>query len=793
MTKYFSDKQIHTLQNADKQVLKNSWDNMTPENQNKFKQIYLNTINKNANQASNLNLQNLKPFEGYNDNQVWIPGVNMVNQNTNNWFLPSQEWQREMQEWQREMQEWQRKIQEWQTVEPKTEIKGLDYVKFKDEPSWNLDLTYDNFQNIYRKQARWERLGISEQNFLSDLKLKRDLEWKSMQEIFWIETKQDKERKLQNLAMENRNLSSGDLRNNLASSGLNYDEIEKVIAYHNPYNEYLQTQNEIKSRSDEAFSRKKEILDMQFKNHLEQIEKNWQNRLNTLNSWLSFSGFGRSSHALQLRDEIAQSVNREIAIARASADAELELYQAQLQGADAETLGALSQNLANYTNALRNQQTENAKLVQALNDQANISMSQALDNMITLTGVAENTVDKELSKELWYLVNNQGIAINVDENWNPIMLLSGRKQNFEEAKYDRDFAYKVWKDDRDFEFKNKEFSHKQNMDNSWLKIDWEKLGLEKDKFNYSQNKDALDYELKLEDIQKAEEKELAEKEQKQRDNLILIRNVAQDTKEIIDLIDEIKWLNQAERQLPWNSAKIDLIKNKLWFENIVRLKQAGVSFGSMTEKEYENAIKAVMSINNTMATENWDNELTRVQNNLKKSILRDFEKTDYNFDFETGYLTEKNSTVLTKDEEDFFKNWWKENGAFREADQTAQTKAVPNKAMNIALNSTRKSGQCGAFVNDYVQKLVWKRIMGDSYSSKQKHINSKIPQIWGLAVWNPGGKFGKYWHTGIVTWISKNYITITDANWNGDEKVMTRKVNIASILNWQNGGFVNFS
>lgn len=70
MTKYFSDKQIHTLQNADKQVLKNSWDNMTPENQNKFKQIYLNTINKNANQASNLNLQNLKPFEGYNDNQV---------------------------------------------------------------------------------------------------------------------------------------------------------------------------------------------------------------------------------------------------------------------------------------------------------------------------------------------------------------------------------------------------------------------------------------------------------------------------------------------------------------------------------------------------------------------------------------------------------------------------------------------------------------------------------------------------------------------------------------------------
>ena len=117
---------------------------------------------------------------------------------------------------------------------------------------------------------------------------------------------------------------------------------------------------------------------------------------------------------------------------------------------------------------------------------------------------------------------------------------------------------------------------------------------------------------------------------------------------------------------------------------------------------------------------------------------------------------------------------------------------VPRNVLVTAINATRSKWQCGAFVNDYVQKITGHRIMWDSYASKEKHINSNSPQLWWLAVWNPGWRYKENGHTWIVIWLEGNNVIIRDANWKGDEKVMTRKVPIKSILNW-NWGFVNFS
>ena len=86
--------------------------------------------------------------------------------------------------------------------------------------------------------------------------------------------------------------------------------------------------------------------------------------------------------------------------------------------------------------------------------------------------------------------------------------------------------------------------------------------------------------------------------------------------------------------------------------------------------------------------------------------------------------------------------------------------------------------------------------MWDSYESKEKHINSEVPQLWWLAVWNPGGWIKEYWHTWIVIGKWKDYVIIRDANWKWDEKVMTRKVKISDILASRGGWkwwFVNFS
>lgn len=202
--RYFTEDEMQKLQNADKDVLRQNYNNMSIDQQNQFKNIYQNTLNK---QKFWTPSEDLTWAKGYNENQVWIPWVNLIwqqkqNQNINN--IPNPNINNQNQ----------------QIQKPTPEIKGLNAVRYKDEPTGSLDMNLENFQNIYRKQRRWEKLWLAEQNFLSDLDFKTKMEWKTMQELFWIETRADKERKYQNLAMENRNLSAWDLRNNLASQWL---------------------------------------------------------------------------------------------------------------------------------------------------------------------------------------------------------------------------------------------------------------------------------------------------------------------------------------------------------------------------------------------------------------------------------------------------------------------------------------------------------------------------------------------------------------------------------------------
>lgn len=807
MTRFLTDEEMLKIQNMDKNILKNNLNNMSKNDQNTIVNAYTKTKKFWGWQDS----ENLQGFWWFDKGtQIWIPWVNMIKTPP---LTPPLEGEGSI------------KI-------TKPEIKGLDYVKYKDEPSWNLDLTYDNFQNIYRKQQRWEQLWTAEKNFLADLKLKRELEWKSIQEIFWIETKSDKERKYQNLAMENRNLNSWDLRNALASQGLNYDEIEKVVWYHQPYNEYLQTQNELKARSDEAFAKKKDLLDKQLAETTFQIQENGKERMNILNTGMSFSWFGRSSYALWRRDEVARSVNAEISIAQAKAQAELQLYQAQLEWADAETLGALSQNLVNYTNALKNQQTENAKLAQVLNDEANVRMSQALDNMIALSWINKNEIDKELSKELWYLVNKNWEAVNVDENWNPIMLLSWRKQAYEESKDDRDFMYKTYKDDRDYNFDKEKFVHNTSVDNNKLQIDFGKLGLEKEKLSYEMEKDALDFELKKAEKQWQVSKQFIDWNQK------LFDDIRADTKDFSEINRQYSIMKNA-----WNAYKtwdksnkatveqqLIMVFNKMldpgsvvrewefdrtaqWQAIIAKfeeqVKRLNQGWAWISDKVLEDLVNGAEIMFNS-----WKETMMKKKDNLKANasyLWADPTFVDSYFNRELGITS-------NSDEDDIEKIWnskktsttywpvkqekitWPLKPSFSLADQTAINKGNENilvRAMNIALASTRKSWQCWAFVNDYCQKLgIW-RIMWDSYASKEKHINSKIPQPWSVAVWNPGWWIKQYWHTGIVKAVNNDgTVTIIDANWKWDEKVMTRKVPIKTILasawGWR-GWFINFA
>lgn len=91
-------------------------------------------------------------------------------------------------------------------------------------------------------------------------------------------------------------------------------------------------------------------------------------------------------------------------------------------------------------------------------------------------------------------------------------------------------------------------------------------------------------------------------------------------------------------------------------------------------------------------------------------------------------------------------------------------------------------------MNDYLQKLGDTRVFGNSYSEKQSKINSQEPVVGGIAVWQPTGKMAQpeYGHVGIVSAVNGDQVTITDWNWNGDNKQSTHTVPLSSIQ--ANGG-----
>lgn len=94
----------------------------------------------------------------------------------------------------------------------------------------------------------------------------------------------------------------------------------------------------------EAERRKKETADLvakygeniatQFQNQKAEIEANGAKRMDALNTGLSFSGFGRSTLALEKRDEIAKNIEATINQAKAKADLELMAYRMEREGAD---------------------------------------------------------------------------------------------------------------------------------------------------------------------------------------------------------------------------------------------------------------------------------------------------------------------------------------------------------------------------------------------------------------------------------------------------------------------------
>lgn len=161
------------------------------------------------------------------------------------------------------------------------------------------------------------------------------------------------------------------------------------------------------------------------------INEAGQKRLEALNTSLSMSGFGRSSFGAQKQDEIMRDVTDQLAAAQAKADLEVQMFNAQQQGADDKTLASMQEQINGYTQKIYESQLAAYNKTLEQNNANKIKGNEAIANIFaTLSDETKNKVkadgfDEKLSGRVGYAVDSFGKAL-LDEAGNKIVF-SGDK------------------------------------------------------------------------------------------------------------------------------------------------------------------------------------------------------------------------------------------------------------------------------------------------------------------------------------------------------------------------------
>jgi hypothetical protein len=91
-----------------------------------------------------------------------------------------------------------------------------------------------------------------------------------------------------------------------------------------------------------------------------------------------------------------------------------------------------------------------------------------------------------------------------------------------------------------------------------------------------------------------------------------------------------------------------------------------------------------------------------------------------------------------------------------------------------------KAGQCGKFVNDYLQKIGLWRYYDNDINTKLNSVNGDIPIVWSVAVFDYNQKSSdwvNYGHVGIVTKVYEDgSFDVKDSNYYSDWVVHTRHI-----------------
>ena len=173
-----------------------------------------------------------------------------------------------------------------------------------------------------------------------------------------------------------------------------------------------QLQVDLAGETRGAVAKKRESVNVEAQRQRRNAERAWRNIQAAIQNRLSFSGFGRSSIAAIKAGEIETDLQAQITAIDNAAALELQMFEEQRKGADADRLNSFQQRI----DGLRQQAQESAQSAlggaQTINRSTSMSLDKKINNIVGLIpGIEVDDIDRQKSAEVGFIVNKDGFAI----------------------------------------------------------------------------------------------------------------------------------------------------------------------------------------------------------------------------------------------------------------------------------------------------------------------------------------------------------------------------------------------
>lgn len=183
----------------------------------------------------------------------------------------------------------------------------------------------------------------------------------------------------------------------------------------------LQAQKEAEAarlwqQNTQQFDTYRQQIEAQAEQTRRRIEQQAQKQQQAMQSWLSFSWFGRSTVAVEKGNEIQQNVSDALSAMELANQAELQRYQAELQGATAEQLAQYDNQIRNYQLQASQWEADSIQKTNELNQSLWLTYEQKINNLLeaaTQTAKTyEDLTEAEQQAIMWYA------GVILDDKWN---------------------------------------------------------------------------------------------------------------------------------------------------------------------------------------------------------------------------------------------------------------------------------------------------------------------------------------------------------------------------------------